>query len=433
MRILIIGNGIAGATAARNIRLRSDHSVTMISDESWQPFSRTALMYVYMGRQKLENTYLYEADFWERNRIERVLGRVTRVNPDARTVALADGQTLPFDCLILAAGARPKMPGLPGETLEGIQGLYHLHDLDMLERRTPGITRAVLVGGGLIGVELAEMLHARGIPVSFLVRESSFWNTALPPEESDLINRHLREYGIDLRLDTCVQAFVGDENGRVCAASTTAGETIPCNFVGLTVGVRPNIAFLRDSGIECAQGVLADEFLETNRPGIFAIGDCAELRRPSPGRKAIEAIWYAGRKMGETVAATVCGEKTAYQPGLWFNSAKFFDIEYQAYGETPAQTPPSIACLHWEHPGVKKSIRIYFERAGGAVTGFLLLGIRYRQAVCEKWIQEKTSIETVLPHLSAANFDPEFSRQYEGELAKRYARFEATTGRLGKI
>jgi NADPH-dependent 2,4-dienoyl-CoA reductase/sulfur reductase-like enzyme len=173
--------------------------------------------------------------------------------------------------------------------------------------------------------------------------------------------------------------------------------------------------------------VLADEFLETNRPGIFAIGDCAELRRPVPGRKAIEAIWYAGRKMGETVAATVCGEKTAYQPGLWFNSAKFFDIEYQAYGEAPAQIPPSIACLHWEHPGGKKSIRIYFERAGGAVTGFLLLGIRYRQAVCEKWIQEKTSIETVLPRLSAANFDPEFSRLYEGELAKRYARLSTRT------
>jgi NAD(P)H-nitrite reductase large subunit len=161
MRILIIGNGIAGATAARNIRMRSDHAVTMISDESWQPFSRTALMYVYMGRLKLENTYLYEADFWEKNRIERILGRVTRIYPNNRTLALADGRTLPFDCLILAAGARPNMPGLPGETLGGVQGLYHLHDLDTLEKQTPGITRAVIVGGGLIGVELAEMLHAR--------------------------------------------------------------------------------------------------------------------------------------------------------------------------------------------------------------------------------------------------------------------------------
>lgn len=428
MRILIIGNGIAGATAARNIRLRSDHAVTMISDESWQPFSRTALMYVYMSRLKLENTYLYEADFWKKNRIERILGRVTRINPETRTLALADGQTLPFDCLILAAGARPNTPGLPGETLGGVQGLYHLHDLEILEKQTPGITRAVIVGGGLIGVELAEMLHARGIPVTFLVRESSFWNAALPPAESEMINRHLREYGIDLRLDTTLREFVGDEHGRVCAAITTAGETIPCNFAGLTIGVRPNIAFLRDSGIECAQGVLADAFLETNIPGIFAIGDCAELRRPEPGRKAIEATWYAGRKMGETVAATVCGEKTPYQPGLWFNSAKFFDIEYQVYGAAPAQIPPTTACLHWEHPGGKKSIRIYFDRHRGVVTGFLLLGVRYRQAVCEKWIQEKTSIETVLQHLSAANFDPEFSRRYEGELTKQYDHFGASKG-----
>lgn len=420
MKILIIGNGVAGTNAARFIRKRSDHQITMISAESWQPFSRTALMYVYMGHLKLEGTYLYEDWFWEKNRIERLMGQVQRVDVRAKQVFLENGNSLEYDKLIIATGSKSNKFGWPGQDLEGVHGLYHLQDLEAMERASPGLKRAVVVGGGLIGIEMAEMFHARHIPVTFLVREQSFWNAVMPPEESDMINRHIREHGIDLRLGAELKEILGDEKGRVKAVVTNEGETIDCGFAGLTVGVSPNIDFLKDSGIETQKGVLVDAYLTTSDPDVYAIGDCVELQEPGAGRRAIEAIWYTGRMMGQTVAATICGEKTAYQPRLWFNSAKFLDIEYQVYGDVPAKTPDDITSLYWEHPDGRKSIRINYESRGGAVTGFNLMGVRYRHEVCEKWILTRTHIETVLQNLSLANFDPEFFDQYEHRVLEKY-------------
>ncbi len=420
MKIIIIGNGVAGTNAARFIRKRSEHQITMISDESWQPFSRTALMYVYMGHVKLEGTHLYEDWFWEKNRIERVMARVKRVDVAGKLVMLDNGNSLPYDKLIIATGSKSNKFGWPGQDLDGVRGMYHLQDLEAMEQYSPGLGRAVIVGGGLIGIEMAEMFHSRHIPVTFLVREKSFWNGILPAEESDMVNRHIREHGIDLRLETELKEIIGDAQGRVAAVIPSNGEQIACGFVGLTVGVSPNIDFLRDSDIELNKGVLVDEHLNTSQPDIFAIGDCAELRLPSTGRRPIEAIWYIGRMMGQTVAATICGEETAYVPKLWFNSAKFLDIEYQVYGDIPAKTPAHINSLYWEHPDGKKSIRINYERESGAVTGFNLMGIRYRHEVCEKWILDRTNIEMVLLNLSLANFDPEFYHQYEQQLLQKF-------------
>lgn len=420
MKIVIIGNGIAGTNAARHVRKLSGHEILMISDETLRPFSRTALMYVYMGHLKQENTELYEDWFWEKNRIQRLQARVERVDTHAKTLHLSNGQTSAYDRLIIAAGSKPNRLGWPGQDLAGVQGLYHLQDLADMERHSAGLRRSVVVGGGLIGIEMAEMFHARHIPVTFLVREASFWGNVLPPDESAMVTRHIRAHGIDLRLETELREILPDAAGRAAAAVTGRGERIECGFVGLTVGVSPNIGFLAGSGLDTGRGVLVDEFLATSAPDVFAIGDCAQLRQPPPGRRPIEAIWYTGRMMGQTVARTVCGEKTAYLPRLWFNSAKFFDIEYQVYGDVPAQTPADATSLFWEHPGGQKSVRINFDTASGAVRGFNLMGIRYRHEVCERWVLDGAHIETVLENLSLANFDPEFFEAHEAALVARY-------------
>jgi NAD(P)H-nitrite reductase large subunit len=413
MKIVIIGNGIAGTNAARYIRKKSDHEIIMISEETMQPYSRTALMYVYMGHVKQTNTHLYEDWFWDKNRINRIQSRVNSVNTAEKSLFLSNGETIIYDKLIIATGSKPNKFGWPGQDLKGVQGLYHLQDLESMEQYSPGLQRAVIVGGGLIGIEMAEMFHSRHIPVTLLVREKSFWNAVLPTEESAMVNRHILEHGIDLRLETELKEIISDDNGRAKAIITSKGEEIACGFVGLTVGVSPNISFLKDSGIEVQRGVLVNEFLQSSNQDVFAIGDCAELRTPSLGRRAIEAIWYTGRMMGQTVAKTICDENTKYIPRLWFNSAKFLDIEYQVYGEIPAQKPENITTLYWEHLQGKKSIRLNFDTNTRGIKGFNLMGIRYRHEVCEKWILEKTPIEVVLKNLKLANFDPEFFKRYE--------------------
>ena len=420
-RIIIIGNGIAGSTAARYIRKISDHKITMISGETDYPFSRTALMYIYMGHMKFEHTQLYEDWFWAKNRIKTIKAWVKEIDTISKSILLENGEIISYDKLILATGSKSNKFGWPGQDLKGVQGLYHLQDLENMETATQqGLTRAVIVGGGLIGIEMAEMFHSRHIPVTFLVREDSFWNAVLPAEESQMINKHILDNGIDLRLNEELQEIKGLDGNVTSIVCKNSGEEIECEFVGLTVGVSPNIDIIKSSGIAINRGIVVDEYLRTSAKDVYALGDCVELSKPNPGRRPIEAVWYTGRIMGKTIAQTICDQPTKYDPGIWFNSAKFFDIEYQVYGDIPAKTPDHITTLYWQHTTENKAIRINYETASGAVTGFNLMGIRYRHAVCEKWIADKTKIETVIENLSLANFDPEFFEEYESAFMDTY-------------
>ena len=423
MKIVILGNGVSGITAARHIRKHSDHEITVVSDETDHFFSRTALMYIYMGHMRLQDTQPYEKWFWEKNRIQLLRARIVRIDFASKKLFTTQGDAIAYDKLVLSLGSKSNKFGWPGQDLEGVHGLYHVQDLEAMERHSPGLKKAVVVGGGLIGVEMAEMFHSRGISVSFLVRESNFWNNILPPEESAMVSRHLREHHIDLQLETELKEILPDGSGQKCGAILTGnGDRIDCGFVGLTVGVSPNIAFLQQSELETGKGILVNEYLETNLPDVYAIGDCAELRQPQPGRRSIEAVWYTGRMMGETVAQTITGHRRAYDPGIWFNSAKFFDIEYQVYGDIRAQLPDTQSTLYWEHPNGKKSIRLCYETNSGRITGFNLMGVRYRHEVCEKWLREGAHIEQVLAQLGLANFDPEFYPQHETHLVTTYNR-----------
>lgn len=422
MHIVIIGNGISGITAARHIRKQSDFRITVISKESEYFFSRTALMYVYMGHMKFEHTKPYEDWFWKKNRIELLFDEVKSINKAQQTLLLTSGGTVSFDQLIIASGSKPNKFGWPGQDLIGVQGLYSKQDLENMQQLTSDAKHAVIVGGGLIGVEMAEMLASRNIKVTFLIREKNFWDGVLPKEEAMMIGSHIRDHHIDLRTETNLVEICPDTNGKVKSITTDKGDIVECQFVGLTVGVSPLIDFLKDSGIECNRGVLVNEYLETNVTGIFAIGDCAEFRTPLPNRKPVEQVWYTGRMMGETIAKTICNKRSVYNPGIWFNAAKFFDIEYQTYGWVFPNLKEGDEAFYWQHPVEKISLRIHFNKQSRAVNGINVFGIRLRHESCDKWIHEGRSIEFVLEHLPEANFDPECYRQYESQIIQKFNR-----------
>ncbi|MEO0340043.1 MAG: FAD/NAD(P)-binding oxidoreductase [Bacteroidota bacterium] len=433
MHVVILGNGISGITAARYVRKLSDHKITVISAESDYFFSRTALMYIYMGHMRLKDTQPYENWFWEKNRIDLKKAWISEANFDQKQLKTAAGETINYDKLVLAVGSTPNKFGWPGQDLNRVGGLYTLQDLSAMEEASQkGIKKAVIVGGGLIGIEMAEMFHSRHIPVTMLVREESYWNNVLPAEESAMINKHIAEHGIDLRLQTELKEIVDDGSGNASAVITNEDERIDCQYVGLTAGVRPNIAFLKDSGLETQRGILVDNHLQTNIPDVYAIGDCAQLREPQAGRRPIEAIWYTGRMMGEVTAYNICGKPVTYDPGTWFNSAKFLDIEYQVYGDVQAHPPENHQSLHWEHSDGKKGIRLVYDKDIKTILGFNLMGVRYRHEVCEKWIESNTPIKEVLQNLSLANFDPEFYKEFEQDVIAQYNQQNGSSLQLKK-
>lgn len=418
--IVIIGNGISGVTLARHIRKQSDSKITIVSSEAEFFFSRTALMYVFMGHMKFKHTQPYENDFWKKNKLNLVHKRVTEVLPKEKSLLLADNSTIKFDKLVIATGSTPNKFGWPGQDLNGVTGLYDKQDLEALEKWAPATKRAVIVGGGLIGIELAEMLRSRNIPVTFLVREKSFWNGVLPFGESQMVNRHILEHHIDLRLDTNLVEILSDENGHAKAIVTDKNETIECQLVGLTAGVSPNVDFLKNSGIELGRGVKVNRFLETNIKDIYAIGDCAEQHEGIGFRKPIEAVWYTGRMMGEALAQTLTGKPTEYKPGHWFNSAKFLDIEYQTYGWVWAKPQEYEEQFYWEHASGKKAIRISFHKESRLFLGINTFGIRMRHEFFDKVLTDQQTVDHVIHHLREANFDPEFFTAYDKDIQKQF-------------
>lgn len=418
--IVIIGNGISGTTCARYMRKQDDQiRITIISAETKYFFSRTALMYVYMGHMKFEHIKPYEDFFWEKNRIDLVFNYVKQINTQKKELLLKDETTLKYDKLVLACGSKSNFFDWPGQELIGVQGLYSFQDLQNMENNTEDIQEAVVIGGGLIGIELCEMLLSRGIRVTCLVREKRYWGNILAEREARMIEQHMNKHNVNLKLETELAEIKGD-NGRVKSVITKAGEEIPCQFVGIATGVSPNISFLSNSNIETDKGILVDEYLQTNIKDVYAIGDCAQFRKPPNGRKPIEQVWYTGRMQGQILSQTLCGKKTKYTPGPWFNSAKFFDIEYQNYGAIPADSEEGCEMFYWQHDNNNIALRAYFEISTGKLIGINSFGLRLRHEMFDIWLREEKTIDYVLAHLADANFDPEFYRKHELAILTTY-------------
>lgn len=425
MDVVIIGNGIAGVTCALGLRRRRKADrIVLVSGESDAFFARTALMYVYMGHMRLADTRPFPESFWAEKRLERVRGWVSRIDLEAHRLHLSDGRTLPWDKLVVATGSVPNRFGWPGQDLPGVQGLYSLQDLETLEAGTRGARAGVVVGGGLIGVELAEMLHSRGLSVTLLAREAAYWNNALPRAEADLVGAEIRNHGIDLRLSTELSAIEAGAGGRAASVQTSAGDRLAADVVGLTAGVRPNLGAVAESGLATARGVVVDAGLRTSHPDVFACGDCAEIvERPGEAGR-VEQLWYTGRAQGEICAARLAGEDARYVRGVPFNSAKFFDLEWHTYGDVRGELggpDPRERHLLWQDAARRRLLRIVTR--DGAVVGMNALGWRHRQAVWTRFIAERWAVRDVLARLDEASFDPELTprrtREVVGALSEQ--------------
>jgi NADPH-dependent 2,4-dienoyl-CoA reductase/sulfur reductase-like enzyme len=419
VHVAVLGNGVTGVSAALRLReRRPDWRITLVSGESNYHYSRPALMYVFMGHMRYQDTKPFEDSFWGERGLELLRGWVTRIDLARKCLEFHEHPPLAWDKLLLATGSKSNRFGWPGQDLDGVHGLWGLADLHGLIESARRARAAVITGGGLIGVELAEMLHSRGMHVTFLVREKSYWGNILPREESAMVGREIRAHGVDLRLERELASIEDDGHGRVAAALTKQGERLPCEIVGLTAGVSPNLDVVKDTAIRTARGILVDPSLRTNVPDVFAAGDCAEIEGLG-AQNLVQQVWYTGKTQGELAAEVIAGEERRYAPGIWFNSAKFFDLEYQTYGQVNLKVPGEES-LYWEHPSGRKSVRIV--HVAGRVIGFNLMGIRWRHALCERWIAEGRTLEHVLPRLAEAHFDPEFFARHERELEAAFSK-----------
>jgi NADPH-dependent 2,4-dienoyl-CoA reductase/sulfur reductase-like enzyme len=427
--IVIVGNGVAGITCAFTARQRDpDASITVVSGETDYFFSRTALMYAYMDRMNRRDLEPYERGAYDRQRIERVRDWVVDLDADARTIRLEGGRTLSYDRLVFAVGARPNM--FPWAGADAVQdGLVHfvsMQDLDDCERLTPSTREAVVVGGGLIGIELVECLAFHGIKVTFMVREPHYWPVALGAEEADFVAGHMSRHGVEVRLSEEMERIEVDGQGRVAGIVTNKGETIPCQMLGIAAGVSPNIARLKGfkDAPPVGRGIVVDETLETQIPGVFACGDCAEIHT-ADGRTISELIWYSARRQGRVAGHNLFGDGRRYEPPTFFNSSKFFEIEYTTVGEV-MRAPAGTRSIYLKMPGRDISARVVHD--GERVLGFNMLGSRWNHEVLQRWVDERRSPEFVAAHLEQAQYDVEFGRLRISALQRQDMALDARHG-----
>ncbi|MGD2146040.1 MAG: FAD-dependent oxidoreductase [Anaerolineae bacterium] len=368
MKIVIIGAGPAGVTVAQTLRQYDQQvEIVMLSSEPFPPYSPPAMVeYFATGRP----VHLWKGnDFPQRMGIDYRQGvEVVRVEPTRRTVRLAGGGEESYDELVIAAGGRLYAAGLEEHGPITGEGVYNFKSLSAAEELLGRVRRgeartALIVGAGFIGVEIALLLREMGLEVTQLVR-SRVMRVMLDPETSEMVLGMLEARGVCTRRgdDADAVAFVGEP--RAEAVKMRSGDVVSADLLVAATGLRPNIEFLKDSGIEMAWGVVVDDHLRTNLPHIYAAGDVAETFDRLTGERYVHAIFPNAVAQGTVVAYNLLGWDTAYEGADNMNSLKHLGLPLMAVGQMEGEE------LRVRKDGVLRKIYLRDDR----IVGFRLTG-----------------------------------------------------------
>ncbi|MNS65891.1 Rhodocoxin reductase [compost metagenome] len=336
-RIVIVGAGHAGGTAAALLR-QYGHTgaITLIGDEPLGPYQRPPLSKAWLkGEADGDSLRLKAPEWYAENGVDlRLSQTVAAIDRAARTVRLNDGDTISYDNLILATGARARLLPIEGADLDGVMALRTAADAEALKTALAPerhrVKRLVVIGGGYVGLEAAASARALGAEVVIVERESRILARVACPVLSRFFHAHHRERGVHFILDATVQRLIG-EGGRVRGVQLADGSVLDCDAVLVGVGAVPNDELARAAGLECQDGVLVDLAARTSDPAIFAIGDLT--RRPVPLYETVMRLESVPNALEQArQAAAAITDRPAAEPETpWFWSDQY-DLKLQIAG-----------------------------------------------------------------------------------------------------
>jgi NAD(P)H-nitrite reductase large subunit len=318
-RYVIVGAGIAGLTAAQTIRAEDPRSqITVVSDERHLPYSRPGLAY-YLAND-IPQAQLFPWSEAELRSLKAgfLQGRAVEVDTVGHIVALSDGRRMAYDALLLATGAPALLPDIPGSQLQGVVTLDRLDDATRILSLAKSSRRAVVIGGGITAIEIAEGLAARGVETHYFMRKERFWSQVLDAEESRLVEAGLVRHGLRLHYHTHAVRVLG-QRGRVKGVLTERGESIACQMVGFAIGIGPRLDLARAAGLKVDRGILTDEYLRTSAADVFAAGDAAQIFDPASGKHSLESLWWMAEDQGRAAGTNMAGGASPYLRDIPFN------------------------------------------------------------------------------------------------------------------
>ncbi len=318
-RYLIIGAGAAGVSAIEAIRSQDKTSeITQVFDETAGYYSRPGLAYYLTGEIDESSLYPLHKSYFDRLHVRQVCGRVKRIMPGEHWVELNNGKALSYNRLLIATGARAAPAKVPGIDLKGVVKLDCLDDVHSILSHARRRRTAVIVGGGITALELVEGLRVRGLYVHYFLRGERYWSNVLDGTESRIVERRLRDEGVQVHYQTELAEILG-KRGHVVGVRTTGGKEIKCDVVGIAIGILPRKELAIQAGLKTERGIAVNEYLNTNDGDIYAAGDTTEVYDPSMGRAILDSLWAPARKQGYIAGLNMTGMRVPYSKGVAFN------------------------------------------------------------------------------------------------------------------
>ncbi len=312
-RYAIIGAGIAGISAAQTLRsLEPKADVTLISEDPHGYYSRPGLAYYLTGEIPEKQLFPNLKKGKQKLDLQYVTARVTRIDPPSHSLEISPGKALHYDRLLIATGAKSVPLDVPGADLQGVVKLDDLDDTRKILSLIRHTKSAVVVGGGVLGVEMVEGLAAQNVKVHYLLRGDWYWSNVLAEPEARMIERNLVHDGAIVHQRTEIVEILG-KKGKVIGVRTSTGDVIHCGIVGVGIGVRACTELALAAGLKTDRGILVNEYLQTSDPDIFAAGDVSQIYDPLTGRSSIDNLWHPGRKQGRAAALNMAGQVEIYQ------------------------------------------------------------------------------------------------------------------------
>lgn len=399
---LIVGNGIAGITAAETLRAADPiAAITVVADELYPVYYRPALKDYLAGRVNEDKLWARPSNFYQQQRILFVPSHVVGIQAQQQVVQLHNGQTIGYDKLLLAHGARARQLACPGQQLAGVMTLRTIPDYQQVLQRLAQTKRIVVCGSGTLALESAEGLRQLGYEVTHLLRYSTVWPEVLDATASDIVLHEEQRAGIEVRTEEEIAEIVGN-NGQVTGVVTTRGTRIACDMVLIAIGIEPSIDFVRASGIACGRGIQVDATMRTSVPNIYAAGDVVEMTDPISGRTRVIGQWYPAIQQAQIAANSMVGKPSAKPDSQFYNATFLYGLDFVSIGLTSI---PQAAGFHEliAEPEPRTYRKVILQQ--GMPVGALFLGKRQQAFAFKRAIEHHVNLAPVMQRLFKDDFD----------------------------